>query len=238
MRASNSMPVIAYIGRVRAQAYSLREEMPMQLKIIEPGQRWQFSRALMEMHHHRKRIFVDRLGWDLPSKGSWLEVDEFDNEDAVYIMAVSEDGSSHLGSVRLLPTARPHMLSTLFPDLCPAGAPAGEKIWEISRLVATPEGADGRNILRVHRLLAMGIVEFGRLNGIERFTLVAESHRMPALLSIGWRVLPLSLPVDLGGSLVEAAEILLDEETFDVVRRRGGSEGEVAFSAPDLRSAA
>lgn len=210
----------------------------MQLKIIEPGQRWQFSRAMMEMHHHRKQIFVDRLGWDLPSKGSWLEVDEFDNEDAVYIMAVSPDGSSHLGSVRLLPTVRPHMLSTLFAGLCPGGAPADEKIWEISRLVATPEGADGRNVLRVHRLLAMGIAEFGRLKGIERFTLVAESHRMPALLSIGWRVLPLSLPVDIGGSFIEAAEILIEEETFDHVRRRAGSENEFESATMDLRSAA
>ena len=210
----------------------------MQLKIVEPSQRWQFSRAMMEMHHHRKRIFVDRLGWELPSKGSWLEIDEFDNDDAVYIMAVSEDGSSHLGSVRLLPTTAPHMLSTLFAGLCPGGAPAGEDVWEISRLVATPEGADGRNILRIHRLLAMGIVEFGRIRGIERFTLVAESHRMPALLSIGWRVLPLSLPIDSGGCLIEAAEILIDEGTFDHVRRRAGGEGVLDASLGQLRSAA
>ena len=210
----------------------------MQLKIVEPSQRWQFSRAMMEMHHHRKRIFVDRLGWQLPSKGSWLEIDEFDNDDAVYIMAVSADGTSHLGSVRLLPTTAPHMLSTLFAGLCPGGAPAGQGVWEISRLVATPEGADGRNILRIHRLLAMGIVEFGRINGVERFTLVAESHRMPALLSIGWRVLPLSLPIEADGCLIEAAEILIDERTFDHVRRRAGGEASPDASLGQMRSAA
>lgn len=210
----------------------------MQLKIVEPDQRWQFSRVMMEMHHHRKRTFVDRLGWELPSKGSWLEIDEFDNDDAVYIMAVSSDGSSHLGSVRLLPTTGPHMLNTLFAGLCPGGAPTGEDVWEISRLVATPEGADGRNILRVHRLLAMGIVEFGRLRSIGRFTLVAESHRMPALLSVGWRVMPLSLPIELDGSLIEAAEILIEQQTFDQVRRRAGGESDFASSAAPLRSAA
>ena len=210
----------------------------MQLKIIEPHQRWQFSRAMMEMHHHRKQIFVDRLGWDLPSKGSWLEIDEFDNDDAVYIMAVSADGSSHLGSVRLLPTTKPHMLDTIFTGLCSGAAPTGKTVWEISRLLATPEGADGRNILRVHRLLAMGIVEFGRHHGVERFTLVAESHRMPALLSIGWRVLPLSLPVQMGGSLVEAAEIVLEERTFDLVRRRGSDDAEFTASVTPLKRVA
>jgi N-acyl-L-homoserine lactone synthetase len=84
------------------------------------------------------------------------------------------------------------------------------------RLVATPDGADGRNILRVHRLLALGILEFGLANGIERFTFVAESGRMPALLSIGWQVLPLSLPVLYEGSLIEAAEIIVDEKCLDM----------------------
>jgi N-acyl-L-homoserine lactone synthetase len=209
----------------------------MQIRIVQPEERWQFSHALMEMHHHRKQIFVDRLGWDLPSRGSWLEVDEFDNEYAVYIMVTSPDGSSHLGSVRLLPTNVPHMLSTLFSGLCPGGAPAGDGIWEISRLVATPEGADGRNILRIHRLLAHGIMEFGLLNGIQRFTLVANSERMAALLSIGWRVLPLSLPTPQGDSLIEAAEILVERSSLDHIRRRAG------FAEPgpiplDLRSAA
>ena len=208
----------------------------MQIRIVQPEERWQSSHALMEMHHHRKRIFVDRLAWDLPNRGSWLEVDEFDNDHAVYIMAVSDEGC-HLGSVRLLPTSVPHMLSTLFADLCPGGAPAGEGIWEISRLVATPEGADGRNILRIHRLLALGIIEFGLLNGIERFTLVAGSRRLPALLSIGWRVLPLSLPTHHGGSLIEAAEILVDQSCLDHVRRRAGHDGSLG-PLGELRSAA
>jgi acyl-homoserine lactone synthase len=214
------------------------EETPMQIKIVQPEERWQFSRPMMEMHRHRKQIFVDRLGWDLPNRGSWLEVDEFDNEHAVYIMVTSADGSSHLGSVRLLPTSLPHMLSTVFADLCPGGLPAGDKVWEISRLVATPEGADGRNVLRIHRLLAHGIVEFGLLNRIERFTLVADSHRLPALLSIGWKVLPLSLPTKHGDSVIEAAEILVNQSCLDHIRRRAGLEGRVCIPADDLRTAA
>jgi N-acyl-L-homoserine lactone synthetase len=225
------------LGVLPRQSTGESKESFMQLKIVQPHDRWQYSRAMMEMHSHRKQIFVDRLGWDLPARGSWLEVDEFDNEYAVYIMTMSEPSGGHLGSVRLLPTNRPHMLSTLFSGLCPEGAPAGDKVWEISRLVATPDGADGRNILRVHRLLALGILEFGLANGIERFTFVAESGRMPALLSIGWQVLPLSLPVLYEGSLIEAAEIIVDEKCLDHVRRRAGHDG-----SPDrlgeLRSAA
>ena len=209
----------------------------MQLKIVEPGERWQFSRALLEMHHHRKQIFVDRLGWDLPLKKSWLEIDEFDNDYAVYIMVVSDDGSNHLGSVRLLPTTGPHMLGSLFSDLCPEGAPAGPDVWEITRLVATPDRADGCNVLRIHRLLAYGIIQFARLNGIERYTLVAESQRMAALLSIGWRVLPLSLPTEHDGTMIEAAEILVERDSLERLSGRV-SQLETLSSLLAMRTAA
>jgi len=185
----------------------------MQVKVVHPSNRWNFSKHLMEMHHHRKQVFVDTLGWQLAFRGSWLEVDQFDDDFAVYIMVVSAD-DRHLGSVRLLPTTRPHMLNTIFADLCPEGAPNGEAIWEISRFVAAPDRGRGTNSVRVHRLLAAALAEFALLNRIDRYTLVAESRRMPALLSVGWSVLPLSLPISKGGQPVEAMEILMDEASI------------------------
>ena len=207
----------------------------MQIEVVHPQDRWAFSRPLMEMHHHRKQVFVDRLDWQLSSRGSWLEIDQFDDEYAVYIMAVGHDTWRHLGSVRLLPTTRPHMLSTLFADLCPEGAPAGESVWEISRFVAAPDGGAGTNILRVHRRLAWGLVEFARRNGIDRYTLVAEAQRVPALLSVGWTVAPLSLPTLHEGQLIEAMEIVVDAESVARMERR--QAGVMEQSEP-LRSAA
>ena len=193
----------------------------MQLKIIEPHQRWQFSRAMMEMHHHRKQIFVDRLGWDLPNKGSWLEVDEFDNEYCVYLLARAPDGS-HRASLRLLPSNRPHMLGSVFRELCAAPPPVGEDVWEISRLVSRPEGSMGTSMLRAHRLLALALVEFALCNGIGRYSLVTESLRLPALLSVGWDVAPLGLPTMLGGEQLQALEIRIDADTLPAMRERFG----------------
>ena len=94
------------------------------IDLVLPESRFGFAAALMEMHHDRKQVFVDRFGWRLPAKGSWLEVDQFDNEYAVYLLARSPEGH-HRGSVRLLPSSRPHMLSTLFNHLCRVGSRAG-----------------------------------------------------------------------------------------------------------------
>jgi N-acyl-L-homoserine lactone synthetase len=187
------------------------------IDLVLPEARFGFAGALMEMHHDRKQVFVDRFGWRLPAKGSWLEVDQFDNDYAVYLLARSDEGR-HQGSVRLLPSSRPHMLDTLFSHLCPAGVPGGDDVWEISRLVTNPADASGTSLLRIHRLLALALVEFAVENGIRSYTLVAEAHRVPVLLSVGWPVMPLGLPTMTEGEELQALRIDIRPGTLDQMR--------------------
>ena len=112
------------------------------------------------------------------------------------------------------------MLNTLFSRLCPDGVPAGDDCWEISRLVTNPADATGNTVLRVHRLLALALVEFALDNGIRRYTLVAEAHRVPALLSVGWTVMPLGLPTLIEGEQLQALLIDLRPDTLEDMRRR------------------
>jgi acyl-homoserine lactone synthase len=189
------------------------------IDLVLPETRFGFAAALMEMHHDRKQVFVDRFGWRLPAVGSWLEVDQFDDDYAIYLLARSPEGR-HRGSVRLLPSSRPHMLDTLFSHLCPGGVPAGDDCWEISRLVTNPVDASGNSVLKVHRLLALALVEFALDNGIARYTLVAEAHRVPALLSVGWSVRPLGLPTLVDGEQLQALQIDLQPSTLRDMRRR------------------
>ncbi|HEX8381590.1 MAG TPA: acyl-homoserine-lactone synthase [Allosphingosinicella sp.] len=189
------------------------------IDLVLPETRFGFAAALMEMHHDRKQVFVDRFGWRLPAKGSWLEVDQFDDDYAIYLLARSPEGR-HRGSVRLLPSSRPHMLNSLFSQLCPAGVPSGDDCWEISRLVTSPADASGNTVLKVHRLLALALVEFALDNGIARYTLVAEAHRVPALLSVGWPVTPLGLPTMVDGEQLQALQIHLEPATLCEMRRR------------------
>jgi N-acyl-L-homoserine lactone synthetase len=112
------------------------------------------------------------------------------------------------------------MLNTLFSQLCPAGVPSGDDCWEISRLVTNPTDASGNTVLKVHRLLALALVEFALANGIARYTLVAESHRVPTLLSVGWRVTPLGLPTWVHGEQIQALQIELEPATLRDMRSR------------------
>ncbi len=206
---------------------------------IYPEDRHAYSTPLIQMYHDRKRVFIDQLGWQLKNPGSWLELDDYDNEAAVYLMARDVEDGSHRGSVRLLPTTGAHMMEGVFSDLCPDGAIRSPNVWEISRLVATTHGRAGARLVRVHRLLALALVEFALLNGIDDYVLVAESARVPALLSVGWRVTPLSLPTEYAGETIEALRIHIDAETLPRMRARLGYEGPVlSTAATDIARAA
>src|SRR3546814_5073717 len=57
----------------------------------------------------RKSVFVDLLKWDVPVLEGRYEIDQFDDEYARYLI-LADRGDGHLGSARLLPTMRPHIL--------------------------------------------------------------------------------------------------------------------------------
>lgn len=208
------------------------------IEVVLPETRLQHAALLMQMHHDRKRVFVDRLRWQLPSPQSWLEVDDFDNESAVYLVARSPLDGAHAGSVRLLPSTGRHMLNSLFSDLCAAEAPVGDDCWEISRLVTSPPDTAGTSVIKLHRLLALGLLEFAALNSIRHYTLVAETHRVPALLSIGWNVSPLGLPSGSMGQSLQALQINVEDRIATDLRARLGLHGSVLRLGPMDRRAA
>lgn len=209
------------------------------IDLIFPDERQAFAGPLLQMYHDRKRVFIDEMGWQLKSPGCWLEVDDYDNQHAVYLMARDPDTGDHRGSVRLLPTAVHHMMEGVFPTLCTDGLIQDQATWEISRLVTSTNGQAGTRVVRVHRMLALGLVEFALLNDIESYVLVAETQRVPALLSVGWHVTPLSLPTAFDGQMIEALRIHIDPETLVRMRARLGYDGSIlALHTPDIARAA
>jgi N-acyl-L-homoserine lactone synthetase len=208
------------------------------IDVVLPDSRFKYAALLMQMHHDRKRVFVDRLGWRLPSPQSWLEVDDFDNEFAVYLLARSPINGTHVGSVRLLPSTKQHMLSSLFRNLCSGPTPVAEDCWEVSRLVTAPPEIGGTSVIKLHRLLALGLLEFAALNSIRHYTVVAETHRVPALLSIGWPVKPLGLPMECMGQNLQALQIAVEQQTALELRTRLQLQMGVLRFAPADRWAA
>lgn len=167
--------------------------------------------ALKAMFAARKSVFVDLLKWDVPVIDGRYEVDQFDDAHATYLVLMDANGE-HLGSARLLPTTRPHILGSLYPGLCADAPPTGAHILEITRFcldrrLRAPERR------RVRDTLVIALATHALETGISAYSAVAEIGWLQQILSFGWRCVPLGMPQPVGGKLLGALRIDIDPDT-------------------------
>src|SRR5437899_5467935 len=90
---------------------------------------------LVVLARYRHRVFVERMGWKLPSMHR-MELDQFDRADTHYVVALKPTGEL-VGTGRLLPTDRPYLLGEVFPQLLGSTPPPNSPdVWELSRFAA------------------------------------------------------------------------------------------------------
>jgi acyl-homoserine lactone synthase len=187
--------------------------------VVENARRPLAEASLRGMFEARKQVFVDLLRWDLPVLEGRFELDQFDDDRAIYLVIADEAGR-HLGSARLLETETPHLLDTLFRELCAEAPPRGRDVLEITRFcLARGQGADRR--LQVRNRLVSAIVDYALLRGITTYTGVAEIGWLQQILSFGWDCHPLGLPRLCDGRMLGALRIDVSEATPPLLGANG-----------------
>lgn len=189
------------------------------VQLVTAANRAQHGFALEHMHRDRKRIFVDQLKWKVPCVGD-LELDQFDDELAEYLIVSDTKTHEHLGSMRLLPTDRPHILGSLFPHLCERGVPSAPEIREITRLCLSRKLKAGQRRIVFHRLVT-ALVEYALLTNIKAYTAVTSMHWLSQTLALGWRCMPLGMPQMVEGEMVCAMMIYIEPNTISLLRSAG-----------------
>jgi N-acyl-L-homoserine lactone synthetase len=175
--------------------------------------------VLRNMFEARKRVFVDLLGWDVPVIAGRFEVDQFDTPDATYVVLAGE-GAEHRASARLLPTTRPHILDTLFADLCDEPVPTGPTVYEITRF-CLDRALDARGRRWARNELVSALACFGVGNGISLYTGVAEEGWLDQILDFGWRCRLLGRPQQRGRTRIGAIAIEISEDTPALLQHAG-----------------
>lgn len=177
------------------------------------------SRTLRAMFEDRKSVFVDLLKWDIPVVDGRFELDQFDDEHAVYVIVAGEDGD-HLGSARLLPTTRPHILGSLFANLCAAAPPAGPSVYEITRFcLSRRQNALSRRATR-NRLVS-ALAAHALEQGIRTYTGVAEMAWLQQILAFGWDCRPLGIPAPHAWGPIGALAIEINPDTPALLAANG-----------------
>nr|WP_157123863.1 acyl-homoserine-lactone synthase [Allosphingosinicella indica] len=186
---------------------------------------------LHTMFEARKRVFVDLLGWDVPVIAGRYEIDQFDDDHATYVIVGDDDGR-HRASARLLPTTRPHILGSLFPQLCIGDPPRGEDIVEITRFCLD------RSLVASQRRAARNCLVAGLANhalelGIRYYVGVAEIGWLEQIVAFGWQCRPLGFPAKCGSHILAAVEIEICAETPALL----AANGIASDDAPDALAA-
>jgi acyl-homoserine lactone synthase len=177
------------------------------------------DRTLKAMFEDRKSVFVDLLKWDVPVLAGRFEVDDFDDRNATYLIITDEAGD-HLGSARLLPTTRPHILGSLFAHLCAVPPPTGADVFEITRFcLSRRQNAASRRVTR-NRLVS-ALAWHALEQGFRTYTGVAELAWLQQILAFGWECRPLGSPARLECGLIGALAIEIRPDTPSLLAANG-----------------
>ncbi|HKC03243.1 MAG TPA: acyl-homoserine-lactone synthase [Sphingomicrobium sp.] len=187
---------------------------------------------LRAMFEARKQVFVDLLKWEVPVLDGRYEVDQFDDEHAVYLI-VADAAGEHFGSARLLPTTRPHILDSLFPNLCASEPPRSPDCFEITRF-CLGRNQSARARLETRNRLVLGLAQYALENGISTYTGVAELSWLQQILAFGWRCRPLGLPRVIGRRTLGALRIDIDADTPALLAANGIFRPSSVEQAPAL----
>lgn len=208
------------------------------IKMIHGHERHLFPREMDQMHRLRKRVFHDRMQWDVPIINEW-EVDGFDALDPLYLLAM-DDKDNVIGSTRLLPTTGYTMINDVFSELLPEQAPVySPRIWEGSRFcVDSDVGAQGERTAFSRAALEMLIAgnEIGLEIGLTHTVAVFDLNMHRLMKRIGCAGEPLAPPRRIGHVMCIAVAIEMSVETGERLRFVGSISGNVIQRRPKMQS--
>lgn len=161
------------------------------IHVIDCDNKHLYREQIEEHFRIRHRIYVEERRWMALERPDGREVDQFDNDDAIYLLALDE--GRVIGGTRLVPTLQPHLMADVFPFLANVeGLQRGPNIVEWTRIFVVPEQR-GRDSKILHTVMA-GMLEYCLREDIAAITVVMETWWLPRFLELGWEVKPLGLP--------------------------------------------
>lgn len=203
----------------------------MRVHVVTKLNRDLYLDEIEAMHRHRYEVFAEERGWRALESPDRLDIDEFDSDDATYLIAI-DDKSTVVGSGRLIPSWRPNMLNLLFPEYCEAGVPVGPGIWEWTRH-ATPGRRFSKDFnIEVQAVLNLAVLEFAQSRGIDSFIGILEVTLLPYTADLGWDSKPMGPPRPYGEGVAVAVQSAVKPGHLERLRQRAGAREAVLIELP------
>lgn len=147
------------------------------LHIVSPENRKLFHQDLDDYFRLRKKILIDQLGWDLKSNDG-KETDQFDHDQAHYLLYKPLKTSTVAGGVRLTPSIAPNLTLGIFSNLIDPQKrflPSLE-VWECSRFVVDSMKTEAQRSLikEATLMLFIGMIEYGFSHNLHSYIATTE----------------------------------------------------------------
>ena len=209
--------------------------------VIDSLNKQDYQPMLDEMYRLRKRVFHDRLGWDVEITDG-MEIDIFDRLDPSYIVSVDSEGQV-VGCVRQLQTTGPHMLSDVFSSILDGEPPLrSSRVWEATRFCVDTQrlsGGRGRNTISyVTSEIMIAAIELAISAGVTDAIAVVDPVMNRVLHRSGNGPYDyLGTPKQMGKVVAMAGLIDCTQERAARIRAFAGIEGNI-FAQQDMTIAA
>lgn len=207
------------------------------IHLVTPENRSLYARQLDEMHRLRNAFFVEERGWSDRTLRDGGEFDDLDDESALYLFRLEEDGRIAL-SARIRPALDKSMLADHFPELLsePISTVKAPGVWELSRYFAAPayRGPEG---LKANMELRTAVVAAALERGAHRLVAVTDVYLMNTVIRTGWEHRFLGLPCSYAHGDAIAFEVAVTPENLERLVERHGLEAPLLLK-PDARQGA
>ena len=180
-----------------------------------------YQTELAAMHHVRKSVFVDELGWQLTVRNG-REYDEYDDDRAQYLMGFSTTGEVVMG-LRFRPADDKSMLADHFADWLPDDIrPLNDgRTWEVSRGFCRERGVRRHNLRRKAACM-IAPLEIALAHGIDRCVGLTDLRMLDFCYGVGWKLKILGEPTPYAEGVGVAYEIDVSEASVADMRRMWG----------------
>ena len=159
----------------------------VRIQVVTWANKKQHRNLLERYFRIRYDIYVKQRQWRAVARPINIEMDAFDTEHAVYVLALDSVGKI-VGGSRLVPTLQPHLLSNVFPGLAPAGPPRAQDIFEWTRFFISPALRTRGGSSPVAGAVLCGLLEIALKLGIRQISVVCESFWPKRLRALGWSI--------------------------------------------------
>lgn len=168
----------------------------MRVHVVDAENRAKYRTALDQHHQLRHQIYIGERRWRALKGVDGREYDQFDLPDAIYLLAITDQGEV-AGGTRLLQSVGSTLLSDVFPQLADIRPfERAPDVLEWTRFFVAPRFRESGRLCHAGGLISAAMIKYCLDSGIRKLNAVGETYWMPRISALGWRPQSLGFPIE------------------------------------------